>query len=262
MPDRAALNLVTLGPASLETKLYAAATAGFSAVGLLREEMEQAGESGREELRLTDLRTAELMGLSGWTDSSPTGRSLAFAQAEAAFQMAADLGCSVVIAWPPQEPVEFVAAARAFADLCRLAQPFSVQVALEFLGNCSGVNTVAAAWEIVELAEAPNGGLVLDTFHFYRGGSALEMLDPVPGDKILHLQDSDSVDMPRHELEDRHRVYPGEGAIPLDPLLAAVREKGYSGYYSLELHNEAYWQEDPVVVAREGLRAMRRLDIT
>jgi hypothetical protein len=43
--------------------------------------------------------------------------------------------------------------------------------------------------------------------------------------------------------------------------MAAVRAKGYLGHYSLELHNEEYWREDPVVVAAEGLRSMRRLDI-
>jgi 2-keto-myo-inositol isomerase len=151
---------------------------------------------------------------------------------------------------------------RAFADICRLAEPSGVRVGLEFLGDSENVRDLASAWEIVQLAEAPNGGLVIDTFHFHRGRSTLQMLEPVAGDKIFFVQVSDAVDLPPSELQDRHRVYPGSGAIPLEPLLAAIRNKGYSGYCSLELQNESYWQEDPLLVAREGLRAMRRLEIT
>jgi len=42
----AALNLATLGPVDLEQKLYAAARAGFAAVGLSREEIGQLERAG------------------------------------------------------------------------------------------------------------------------------------------------------------------------------------------------------------------------
>ncbi len=137
-----------------------------------------------------------------------------------------------------------------------------MRVGLEFLGHCESVSDLASAWEIVDLSEAPNGGLVIDTFHFHQGRSALEMIEPVAPDKILLVQVSDAADIPHHHLRDRHRVYPGSGAIPLESLLGAIRAKGYSGHYSLELPNERYWQEDPVLVAREGMRSLRRLEIT
>ena len=261
MPDRAALDLISVPSATLEGKLYAALTAGFRAVGLLWDEMQQAGELGLRELRLSELAVAEVVGLSGWMDDNRTGRTLALVQAESAFELAAKVQCGVVIAWPSAERVDPVSAADRFRELCRVAEPFPVRVALEFLGNSGPVRDLACAWGIVEAAEAGNGGLVIDTFHFHRGASAIEMLDPVPGEKILSVQVSDCADVPRHELGDRHRVYPGSGVIALEPLLGAVRAKGYSGYYSLELDGEAYAQEDPLVVAREGLRAMRRLDI-
>lgn len=262
MPDRAALNLASLGPAPLESKLYAAAAAGFRAVGLVRQEMQKAGADGQREVRLSQLAPAELMGISGWMAPDHPSLAVAMAQAETTFELAATLGCSVAIAWPPMEAVDPVAAARAFADLCRLAEPLGVRVGLEFLGNSRGVSTLAAAWEIIELADSPNGGLVIDTFHFHRGGSSPEMLEPVTGNKIFLVQISDAVDLPLRELRDGHRVYPGSGAIPLEPLLAAVREKGYSSYYSLELHNEGYWQQDPLLVAREGFRAVSHFDLS
>ena len=102
---------------------------------------------------------------------------------------------------------------------------------------------------------------MLDTFHCYRGGSTPDMLAPIPGERIFLVQISDCMDLPRYELEDRHRLYPGAGAIPLEPLFSALGAKGFDGYYSLELMNEDYWLEDPAVVAQDGMRALRRLDI-
>lgn len=261
MPERAALNLVSLGPAPLETKLYATAAAGFSAAGLELDEIQSAGELGLRELRLCELSVAELMGLSGWASPDRASRMVAMARAESAFELAAKVECPVVIAWPPAGPVDLVPTASAFAEVCRLAEPSGVRVGLEFLGDSAAVKNVEAAWAILQLAEAANGGLVIDAFHFHRGGSTLEMLDPVAGDKIYSVQVSDAMDLPVRELGERHRLYPGSGAIPLEPLLAAIQGKDYSGYYSLEIQNEGYWQEDPLLVAREGLRAMRALDI-
>jgi len=256
------LNLVTIRPARFEQKLHIARAAGYDAVGLSLDEMAREKEEGVRELRLSEMPVSEVVGLSGWMEQDRATRLVAAARAEEVFEFAASIGCRLVTAWPTGGPVETLTAAGRFADLCRLAAPFGVAVGLEFVGSHEQVNDLASAWEIVELSEASNGGLVIDTFHFHRGGSEVAMLEPVPADKILLVQVSDCVDLPRHELEDRHRVYPGTGAIPLEALLGALREKGYAGYYSLELQNEEYWAEDPLIVAREGMRAMRRLDIT
>ena len=261
MTSRISLNLATIRPADLETKLHAAATAGFRAVGLLWDEMVEQGEAGLEEIRLSGLAVSEIASISGWTDSDRTTRSVAMARAEQACELAANVGCDLIIAHPPAGEVEPFAAASDFREMCRLAKPLRVKVGLEFVGSHRQINTVAAAWEIIDLADAKNGGLVIDTFHYFRGGSTLEMLESVPGGKVCLVQVSDCMELPRHEMENRHRVYPGTGVFPLEPLLGSLREKGYSGYYSLELHNEEYWQESPLVVAREGLRAMRRLDL-
>ena len=261
MANRAALNLATLGAATLEQKFYAASAAGFAAVGLRAGDLDEPEERGREELRLSGLAVAELEAADGWMESSRTARSLAIVQAEHIFATAAEIGASLVVAWPSDEPLEALVAASYFADLCRAAEPFDVRVGLEFLGNSPTVKDLSMAWRIVEMAEMGNGGVVIDSFHFHRGGSTPEMIERIPAEKILLLQVSDTPDLPLRELEDRHRLYPGTGALALEQLLAAVRTKGYSGYYSLELQNEEYWEEDPVVVATEGLRSLRRLGI-
>ncbi len=261
MRSRATLNLATLGPATLESKLYAAAAAGFGAVGLRQADLDAPEERGKYELRLSQLPVAELEGLCGWMEPGRTARTVGLLGAESAFETAAEIGAELVIAWPSGEPVEMIDAATYFGDLCRTAEPFGIKVGLEFLGHSETVATLAEAWAIVEAAETAIGGLVIDTFHFIRGGSTIGMIEELPGEKIYLVQVSDVPDLPRMELEDRHRLYPGTGAMELEPLLAAIRAKEYAGYYSLELHNEEYWKEDPVMVAGEGFRAMRRLDL-
>ena len=260
--SRIALNFRSLGPdRTLEQKFYAASAAGFAAVGLGQVDIDRPEERARQELRLSDLAIAEIEAVTGWMQSGSTARSLALVQAEHMFETAADIDASLVLAWPSDEPVEPLAAATYFADLCRAAQPFGVRVGLECLGQSPLVQDLASAWRIVEVAEMDNGGLVIDTFHFYRGGSTVPMIESIPGEKIFLVQISDAPGLPVRELRDWHRLYPGTGAIPLESILAAVRAKGYNGYYSLELQNEEYWKEDPIIVAAEGFRSMRRLDI-
>jgi 4-hydroxyphenylpyruvate dioxygenase len=262
MPNRAALNLATLGPADLEQKLYAAASAGFAAVGLSQADIEEPGARGRRELVLSDLAVAELEGVSDWMHASRTVRSLALLRAEQTFATAAEIGASVVLAWPSDEPVEALQAATYFGELCRAAEPFNVRVGLEFLGRSATIRDLRTAWRIVETAECANSGLVIDTFDFYRGGSTLQMIEEIPGEEILLVQVSDAPDLPPRELRDHNRLYPGTGVLEFEALLAAIRGKGYSDYFSLELRNEEYWKEDPGIVASEGFRAMRRLDMT
>jgi len=259
--NRAALNLCTLGPGSLERKLYAASSAGFSAVGLCQADLDAPDERGREELRLSELAVAELEGIAGWMAPGRSSRTMALMQAESLFAAAAEIGAQVVVAWPSDDPVESLAAASYFADLCRAAEPFGIRVGLEFVGDSATVRDLATAWQLVEVAEAANGGIILDTFHFFRGGSTIETVEGIPGERILLVQVSDAPPLPLSELEDRHRLYPGTGALALESLLAAIRAKGYSGYYSLEVRNAEYWQEDPMVIASEGFRAMRRMDL-
>ena len=261
MANRAALNLCTLGPVSLERKLYAASTAGFPAVGIGQAELDAPGERGREELRLSELAVAELGTVSGWMSPGRTARTVALMQAESLFATAAEIGAALVIAWPSDEPVDLVAAASYFGDLCRAAEPLGVRVGLEFLGVSATVPDLATAWEIVEMAEAANGGVVIDTFHFFRGGSSIDTVERIPGERIHLVQVSDAPELPLAELRDGHRLYPGAGALALEPLLAAVRAKDYAGWYSLELHNEEYWAQDPMLIAAQGFRSMQRMDL-
>jgi|CXWL01.1.fsa_nt_gi 2-keto-myo-inositol isomerase len=126
-----------------------------------------------------------------------------------------------------------------------------ISLAFEFLGKpgCS-VPTVDMAAEIVTLVDRPNVGMVIDTFHVYTGGSRLDDLAHVPIDKLLVVHLNGCEDLPRPELTDAHRLYPGEGVLPIVPILRELRTKGFDGVCSIEIFRPEYWSQDPREVAR------------
>jgi sugar phosphate isomerase/epimerase len=60
-------------------------------------------------------------------------------------------------------------------------------------------------------------------------------------------------DPPRDQINDSHRVYPGDGVCPLSSVLKALYETGFRGMLSLEVFNRGYWQQDVLQVAKAGL---------
>ena len=67
----------------------------------------------------------------------------------------------------------FEIVANHFAALCDRAARHGLLVAFEFL-PWSDVPDVAAAWRLIRLADRKNGGLLIDTWHYFRGAA-----DPV-----------------------------------------------------------------------------------
>jgi 2-keto-myo-inositol isomerase len=188
-------------------------------------------------------------------------------QCERLCRWAEALGAPYVIVGPTYRkgrdlPAELIAD-RTVASLRRymeVAAAHHVRIAFEFLGyaDCS-INTLETARTVLDRIGDRQIGLVIDAFHFYVGGSslaALEQLDPARL-FIVHLTDADHGD--RARLGKPNRIFPGEGVLPLKPMIAALRQAGYPGPYSLELLRPEYWTMDPRFVARRGLESMQRL---
>jgi 2-keto-myo-inositol isomerase len=125
-----------------------------------------------------------------------------------------------------------------------------VSLAFEFLGKpgCA-VPALDMACEIVDGVDRDNVGLVIDTFHFYAGGSRIEHIGEVPVERLLVVHLNGCEDVPRGELTDAHRLYPGEGVIPSVEILGAIRRRGYDGVVSIEIFRPEYWTQDPRQVA-------------
>jgi 2-keto-myo-inositol isomerase len=98
---------------------------------------------------------------------------------------------------------------------------------------------------------------VLDSCHWHASGS--RPLTSYPVERIALVRLNDAPDKPPRLVEDRDRVFPGEGIIRLAELLTELRRREYSGPFSLETFNPEYWREDPKRIARQGLAATSRV---
>jgi len=264
VPDKLALNLITIKQAGLAQGMGIAAGAGYQGVGLWIEDLHAGAQHGLppaevgRTLRNLGLRCAEVLPVMGWMYAARDERQRAFERAEQAMKVARLIDCDTIVACAATEAGELSDAVTDFSDLCHLARGYEMRIALEFLGSAAQIKDVAAAWQIIEGANQHNGGLLLDTFHFYLGGSRVEDLAAVSPEKIFLVHINDCMDVPMEELTDLHRVMPGLGIEPLTDIVALLVEKGYDGYYSLEIFNEEYWEADPRQVAADGLRALGR----
>jgi 2-keto-myo-inositol isomerase len=149
---------------------------------------------------------------------------------------------------------------RVLDELGRIAERYGVALAFEFLGQplCS-VQTLEQAAEIVGRVARANVGLVIDSFHFYAGGSKVESIDALDARKLFIFHINDAEDLPREKLEDRHRLLPGLGILPLKEIASALRRIGYDRVTSVEIFRPEYWERDPLELATEAHAAVKRV---
>jgi len=182
-------------------------------------------------------------------------------------QIAQKIECPFIVVVPSPAPnggitrPEVIAeSARVLGELCDIAARHNVSLAFEFLGqtDCS-VPTLGLAHEIVRATERKNLGLVIDSFHFYAGGSTIEMVEALDPNLIYVFHINDAENLPREQLLDKHRLLPGLGILPLHDLLAAFRKIGYDKVASVEIFRPEYWERDPFELAHDALIATKRV---
>lgn len=135
-----------------------------------------------------------------------------------AFEAGAELGARQLIcsAWTDVRNDRAFIVDR-FREICALAQPFGLTVNLEFPAF-SRLSSLDETIEILELADCPNQGVLVDTLYMHFNKTPLFALENIPVDWInfMHVCDADDLpytkDMMIHIARDA-RLYPGEGAI-------------------------------------------------
>ena len=187
------------------------------------------------------------------------------AECDALCRVASELTCPFIVVVPSPLPAgvsrsEVVEqSTRVLDELGRIADGRGVSLAFEFLGqtNCS-VQTLGLADEIVRRVNRENVGLVIDSFHFFAGGSTIDSISALDPDRLFILHINDAENLPREQLEDRHRLLPGLGILPLKEIIRALKSIGYDGVASVEIFRPEYWERDPFELAREARAAAER----
>jgi sugar phosphate isomerase/epimerase len=153
--------------------------------------------------------------------------------------------------------------ARDLRKLAMMALPYGIKVAFEGLSWGRYINDVLGAWRVVELADAPNLGIGVDSFHSFATRTPTEVLADVDPDKIYLVQLADVMWQEIRTIEERietarhFRVFPGEGvhSNELRRLVIELDRMGYRGDYSLEVFNDDYTQLPLPVVAERARRS-------
>jgi sugar phosphate isomerase/epimerase len=76
------------------------------------------------------------------------------------------------------------------------------------------------------------------------------MLDAIPGERLYLVHPADVPPGPREDAQDDGRLPPGEGVAPLRGIVTRVLDKGYAGYFVVEVLSQALWRDSPLAVAR------------
>jgi hypothetical protein len=134
-----------------------------------------------------------------------------------------------------------------------------MKLALEFMGMSPDLNHVNSALELLDLADEENGGLALDSYHFFAGSSTLKDLEKVPVSRIssVHLADG-SADLSDPFLE-FDRMMPGEGELPLGDFIRVLTDTDFEGFWRVECIQGGDYASDLKEVAARALGLIRSL---
>jgi sugar phosphate isomerase/epimerase len=234
---RTVLWSATLGPRPLLARAAAAAAGGYRVLSVspaddegLREVGVTPGEAQRR-VRDMGVELSILDGISEWYPHPPPRRPFPGAAfgVEDIMRIATAFGVSSISAiapFPSDVTVDDLAAC--FASLCDRAGEDGIRIHLEFT-PVPPVPDLRTAWRVVSLAGRPTGGIVLDTWHFFRGDPDLDLLATVPGERIMAVQVSDgNPQFVESLIKDtfRHRLLPGEGSFDLAGVLRCLAATG------------------------------------
>lgn len=230
---------------SFEARVAAAAAAGFAGIGLALEDYLACRARGlspamlREIVGDAGIVVAELEFLTDWWRDDALGQQAR--RMEEHLYEAADLfGARHLnvgsIAKPGALPAQAIVA-EYFAALCDRAAQHDLLVALEFL-PWSDIPDAKTAGAIVHQAGRANGGILIDSWHYFRGAADSAQVRALPADRFVAIQfdDADAVRV-GDWLEDTtlRRRLPGEGAFDLLGFVRLLDTHGVHAPISVEI---------------------------
>lgn len=264
-------NGATTMTSNLETDIRIAGAAGYDVLEITATKLDKFLEThtiadARKLIDTARLKTHAINSIEKINFRDTEGHAEVLARTRQLGEYAQTLACPWIIAVPGPAPAgtrweairdDTVSSLRAMSEV---AAPFGVNLAFEFLGFpwCS-VQTAAQGWEIVKMTDRANVGMVIDTCHFFAGGSTLDSIRPIDAKKLAVFHINDVEQMPKEKITDADRLFPGDGVIPLKEIIGAVRGIGFDGVASVEIFRPEYWQRDPLAVAKEAYTKSKRV---
>jgi sugar phosphate isomerase/epimerase len=252
---------------TLPDRVAAAAAGGFTGIGMRprdRVEARTAGLSDADARAVLDdhgVELVELEVLRGWGLAGEAAAEARRAE-DQMYELADALGGRYLMAVGEIEGSLDDVAER-FAALCDRAGDHGLAVAIEFL-PWTTIPDAGVAWDIVRLAGRANGGLLVDTWHHFRGAADDDLLRAVPPDRIVSIQFDDAdAEVVGTLLEDtiHRRRLPGEGSFDLEGFIRLMDDHGVRCPLSVEILSDDLRlrsARDAATAAADATRAVLR----
>jgi len=124
-----------------------------------------------------------------------------------------------------------------FAALCKDAENCGTKILFELIVD-SMIKTLPETLEMVQGADAPNGGIMIDLWHMVKLGIPFEDIARIPSRFLLGIEINDGTlecawDL--HEDTINHRSLPGEGEFDVKGFVRCMLDAGYDGPWGVEV---------------------------
>ena len=186
-------------------------------------------------------------------------------RAEHKFRIMRRLGANLLLACSSVAPDTIdddELAASQLRTLAEHAAEHGIRIAYEALAWGRHVHDYLHAWRVVRMADHPNLGTGLDSFHILSRGTDPVGIEAIPGDRIFYLQLADAPRLAMDVLQwSRHyRCFPGQGDFDVAGLTAHALRAGYTGPLSLEVFNDEFRQGPVELTAIDAMRSLLALE--
>ncbi|MBN2505079.1 MAG: sugar phosphate isomerase/epimerase [Verrucomicrobia bacterium] len=252
----------------LAAEIDVAAKAGYQAIEPWVEAIDRYAKQGGS---LKDLRRRAVdqgltvesaIAFSPWIVDDDAQRAKGLERAKVEMDLVAQIG-GLRLAAPPagatnQPGLDLMKAAERYRALLELGDRMGVTPELELWGFSKNLHRLGEVAFVAIETGHPKACVVADLFHIYKGGSDFGGLRLFSGPAlpVFHMNDYPATPA-REQLNDSHRVFPGDGVAPLDRILRDLHAGGGRKVLSLELFNRKYWEQNALEVAKHGLDTMK-----
>ena len=186
-------------------------------------------------------------------------------RAERKFDLMEALGAPLVLVCSNVSPLSLPEPERAADQLRELAERAArrnLRIGYEALAWGRHVKLYRQAWDIVQRADHPHLGLILDSFHTLSLDDDPTGIASIPGDRIFFLQMADAprLGMDVIQWARHYRNFPGQGQFDVEHFFEQVVLSGYSGVLSLEIFNDIFRETPNRRTATDAMRSLLYLE--
>ncbi len=229
-------------PFDFEDRVVTAAKAGFKGIGLKEVDLDHILErrSLKEMKRILDdngIRHVELEFLTDWfldgekKRRSDKTRQTLLTAAEALGARHIKVGDFDMQSTPMPRLIE------SFATLCAEAANYGTKILFELIVDAM-IRTLPETLEMVQGADAKNGGIMIDLWHIVKLGIPYEDVARIPSRFLLGVELNDGTlkcPWSLHEDTVNHRKFCGEGEFDVKGFVKCLMKAGYAGPWGIEV---------------------------